>query len=1013
MNSTTSLKLKKLFITMISFLLAFCLVFTCACNDDTGDDDDDDDTTQETTISDYQTLNNGDFEFYTSDSTVYPYSSSVKWTRSNDSDKSSAPTSSYNSGIINVSSSAYQSLADKNKPLDSANSTEDNKVYLNPQTPYYYGLIENKYDEEDEESLVNPNTSGTKILMIHNKLDSTPNHGTAQYFTSSTTLTVPKSGYAKFSVWVKTQDLVSNMTQDDKFGAYFLLENTVNSKSYNDIIFNNINTNGEWALFETYIKGDELFDATFKVVFGLGQGNGTNHSKFVEGFAYFDNATFETFTKQEFNALTLPTQVYNVKSDSEYDIDLSGLTYVDNGDAKEYNAQNVAFYSKNSYVLNYNFIPNYSPATMANANSAYNQNVLSAGNNYDLSNGNKIGAGSLNDVKTTLSQASQNALTNIETELDKVNPNLIYFDFVNASTANHTIDNLVIAPKTYVRYSFYSKIKINNSSANKFKVEIIDNTNQNDVKKSSAFSAIGTTDVSDGEFGSWIKYDIYIANVTDQNVNYALRFTFGLDDGKIAQNAELTKGYAFIADLKSYTTANEEEFEEYDELYTALTTSSTLYKTSLLGNYSNYNEDEDESETADSYFINVDLSQQFEITKNPVTNINTEYKVDGISQDTVYGIINTKYVDNYTKNVGDKAYLKDTLAGEENLQLLMLNNLTANTNSYIETYKENLAEDSVLKIAIILAVTGDSKAYVNLLAKNDEGEYEVATISGNDNVWTEQITASTTSTTITKLGQKFVTLMLYVATGNRGFDYKLQVGNEGQGAVYIKSIAAVTSTVDNFFTERYAYTDDYADVEGLEFVEKEYTRLPATVTSLDENGKEVESIRTFEPYTVFAGNELCKFVDYATIDIENTIDETNVETEEEEEEETDETNPVYVTPRSVALEIISIIISVVLLGVLITVSIRNAVKNRRNKINRTKTYYSRDTRDKALNAISQKKQQINVDDDTEEYDYSAAEQVSDEDNVTEEIIDLDTLTQAPIDDSETPTSEDDTPSDNE
>ncbi len=1004
MNLKTSLKLKKLFITMLSFLLAFCLVFTCACNETTDDDDDDDDTTQEETIADAQILSNGDFEFYTTDETTYPYASSVKWTRSNDADKSTAPTSSYSSGIIDVGSTAYGKLADKNKPVDSS-ATET--TYLNPQTPYYYGLINDAYVEDDEDTHVNAKTSGSKILMIHNKLDSTPNHGTAQYFTSSATLTVPQGGYGKFSVWVKTQDLVSNQINDGKFGAYVLLKNTVNSVSYNDIVFNNINTKGEWSLFETYIKGDELFESTFSVVFGLGQGNGTNHKRFVEGFAYFDNAKFETYTKKEYDALTLPANVIekDVTDESKYDEDLSSIVYADNGDAKTYNEQNSTYYTTTSYLLNYLFIPNYNNVTTSDANSDYITSVLSNNITYNLSNGNKIGAGSLNSVKSTLSTLSQNALTDAETELQISNPNLIYFDFVNASTAKHEISNLTLAKKTHVRYTFYSKVKITNNSSNKFKVEVIDNTVNSSPKKTAVFSSIGTTTITDGDYGSWIKYDVFIANATDKDVNYSLKFTFGIDEGKIAQvNADLTKGYAFIADLKSYTTQNEDEYEDYDALYSSLKTSTTLYKLNLTGVYSSYEEEKEESETADSYSISVDLSQQFEITKNPVTNIDNNYKLDGIDKtNTEYGIFNTKYLDNYDNsiNLGDRTYLKDTLASDKSLQLLLLNNLT-DTNSYYETYKSNLAINSVLKVSANVAVVGNSTAYLKFLIKNDDGDYETATINGNDNVWTENLVVTTTSQEFTTLGQKFLTITMYIATGNRSVDYKLQVGNQGQGTVYIENISAVSSDATDFVLDKTTLKDDFATISGLEFTEREYTRLPATVTSLDDDGNEVTSTREFEPKVIFAGNNLYKFIDYTTVDVENTIDETEVEDEETEEETEDPTNPVYSTSRNVALEIISILLSVVLLGVLVTVFIRNLIKNRRSKIETTRIYYSRDSRDKALNAISSKKSKINVEDDDEEYDYTLAEKADEEDVVDEEVIDLDTLKQAPIDESETP-----------
>ena len=88
-------------------------------------------------------------------------------------------------------------------------------------------------------------------------------------------------------------------------------------------------------------------------------------------------------------------------------------------------------------------------------------------------------------------------------------------------------------------------------------------------------------------------------------------------------------------------------------------------------------------------------------------------------------------------------------------------------------------------------------------------------------------------------------------------------------------------------------------------------------------------------------------------------------------------------------------------SVFVTVLIRNAIDNRRKKIVKTKNYYNRDSRDKALNSISIKKKDINVEDDEEEYDYTLAEQVDEDDTTTEEIIDLETLTQAPIDESQT------------
>ena len=131
---------------MLAVLLAFCLTFACACgktNDD-GDDTDGDNIGSIESSTDYQVVANGDFEFYTDDKSL-PYSSSVKWTRTTSSDKSTAPSSSKSSGIIDTSSDAYAKLDSGHKPFDTDNTTR-----INPHTPYFYGLIPNEYDEEDK-----------------------------------------------------------------------------------------------------------------------------------------------------------------------------------------------------------------------------------------------------------------------------------------------------------------------------------------------------------------------------------------------------------------------------------------------------------------------------------------------------------------------------------------------------------------------------------------------------------------------------------------------------------------------------------------------------------------------------------------------------------------------------------------------------------------------------------------------------------------------------------------------
>ena len=101
MYSLTKNKIKNFLVVLLALLMAITMAFATACttNDD-GDDGDggNSETTTETTLTDYQVLKNGDFEFMTDDETVYPKSSSIAWSNSLDSglNGNTAPSTSTN-----------------------------------------------------------------------------------------------------------------------------------------------------------------------------------------------------------------------------------------------------------------------------------------------------------------------------------------------------------------------------------------------------------------------------------------------------------------------------------------------------------------------------------------------------------------------------------------------------------------------------------------------------------------------------------------------------------------------------------------------------------------------------------------------------------------------------------------------------------------------------------------------------------------------------------------------------
>jgi len=197
MYSQFKFNLKKFSIALLSLLMAIMLAFSVACSDgnsSSNDDDDDSSTTTESTITDYQSIKNGDFEFGTEDATSFPYSSSINWTRNLYSDVTSAPSSSATSGIIDTEKEAFDKIKQKIK------------LNENPSTPYEFGFVADEYDYEDKDKQVNPQVKGTKILMINNNKN---DEGTAQYFRASSSISVPAGEYHLLSFWVKTVDLKS------------------------------------------------------------------------------------------------------------------------------------------------------------------------------------------------------------------------------------------------------------------------------------------------------------------------------------------------------------------------------------------------------------------------------------------------------------------------------------------------------------------------------------------------------------------------------------------------------------------------------------------------------------------------------------------------------------------------------------------------------------------------------------------------------------------------------------
>ena len=190
-----------------------------------------------------------------------------------------------------------------------------------------------------------------KVLMIHNeypeKSDDSAAYkalGTAQKYTSSSTVTVPAGASAQFSVWVRTADLKCSDTQGNPQtavgkGAYITVNQSVGGTTLDVYQVKNINTeimpetelsNG-WVQYSFYLKGSSYTSTTFSVVLGLGQGGGTDRLEYVNGYAFFDDIQCEIISNETYDDKTLnipEDKIVKFDTAKEYKtVDVTSRTY--------------------------------------------------------------------------------------------------------------------------------------------------------------------------------------------------------------------------------------------------------------------------------------------------------------------------------------------------------------------------------------------------------------------------------------------------------------------------------------------------------------------------------------------------------------------------------------------------------------------------------------------------------------------------------------------------------------
>ncbi|MDY4676265.1 MAG: hypothetical protein SO373_03890 [Candidatus Borkfalkiaceae bacterium] len=1004
MKKATKFDFKTLLVLLLSFTLCFATVFAACSNQNDSSSSSSSSSSEETNYpSDNQLLKNGDFEYttFTKKDTDFPvYGSSTNWTRGYDSIGSSqavSNSSKYSDGIIDTADDAYNAIK-ANKYLPE-----------NPRTPEYLGLVddelyniadyENGDGKSNEDKLL---TSGTKILMIHNKT-SEDGQGTARKFTSSS-FTLARNQFAKLSVWVKTVDLKSNVF-GATYGAYIAIENTISSTAA-PLVLKNIDTKGNWAKYTVYLSSSDFSTSAYRMVLGLGFGSAKVVSEYVEGYAFFDNAHMEIIDKTAYE-----TAMGGVATENNVNLNkLDGVTYktltekiVKDQKAQEYIANENKNYTEVVYALSHTRanLNNYSDIlTGATAEKNKSERAGDADN---------AGVVALKDAYSALSFDDKAKLPDADE-----NQNAVFFNF-NTSATGYSLTSkkvITVPKKSYLKLSFWMKAEVKSalySNALTVNVRDLGKTGANETGSNVVSTALvsndSTKDYENDNYNGWKQYVLFVSNtVGEVDRDFELEFVFGTMDAidKDEDIRKLTKGYAIVTDLEGYELSADD--------YSIADTSSYTYakKVSLSADLPNgATEDEDENE---SFSFTYSESEKAGMYANGTAESVNGYQfvkagsnAVGGENDNVYGynseevaggIINSKY------NAGFKV-IADLLQTDKTVQAMYLGAkadavaygfigksaiLSANTTTYIsvKVYATNgaianfyLANPNALDRFNILSLNPvdriDSEKEKNL-----KKEY-VQTYTGTDGAW--------------------YTLAYLVSTGNEAVTYRPEFwlgtrdNSASNGTVYFTDYTVTTVEKDQKLFE--LANSGLKLVEGSEV---KYTRIPTTIkynpvtdeTDSSSSGKkEVKEItEEYNAETIYCeysnAATLVKSYDYTTVDVEHEIDKTTTSSDDSSSSSSSEDSSSAADPSSFnwALQLTSIIIAAVLIVLLVVIMIKNIVEKKNSKKSKSVEFYSRDSREiagkKALakKAENEKKAAQADDDEDEEvgeYDYNNPE----------------------------------------
>lgn len=742
-------------------------------------------STDQTT--DVSRIKNGSFEFDAAKETTPIVTSPKSWSRS------SVLTSKAASGVIDTETSAWDKLT-KTGGITPANESEAESKWSEMNVYDRLQYIKTWKESNKNKSVddlkfykdhynisaddipannVNPGThytesdvaagKNTKVLMIRNKY--TSSSGTAQSFTSSSSLTLPAGTSAKVSLWVKTSQLTyyyhngekQNENQDlavlKNRGAYIGISRTVAGKSKDQVLVKNIDTekvledpsipaenksNG-WVKYEFYLQGSEYASSTFTMVLGLGQGTSSSTMGFVNGYAFFDDVECSIIENAAYADLANNADAKVTENNAEFRADE--------------NIDHLKYAVPSGVALN--------SVTLGNLFGSNEISAIKADNNKDFD--------TTNDrkgifAKDSVNLENENAYFKAVWESDFASSypfdetNEILMLFSAGKTAYEiSTEPITLKKNSSALFSVWVKTSkipsgakgagISYTETRSDGTPVSPNDKDEDLKKSLLYSLNSTTgtktevDDKDSEtgkkediFDGWQQCTLLIENETDDTKYFTLTFTYGAKE-KSAEKSAYGAGYAAFTNFRAIGSNIGSDTDPF--------TQSEYFSSGTYAATQTFSKDETDAGFAAFDSRKYDASNQLKGIENGFAAL-ANYKgvwggsslvaskpdssvSNNIDDNDYAGLVNKEYASNYKTKYAEIPQLSTLFETPEALfdrsaEPLMIYNKEAHKSyGFIAKSNTTIAADSYKTISVRVRTMGNATASVYLIDADKSG----------------------------------------------------------------------------------------------------------------------------------------------------------------------------------------------------------------------------------------------------------------------------------------------------